>query len=411
MPRRPLLAVFLLCVSCPAVALRAAESDGPLFDAVWERVRTSFYDPGLHGVDWPEMRRIYRPLVLAAGTDSEVRALLLEMLAELNASHTTILDGPVYRSMMRELFDRPVETLGVVLEETLPGRLFLRAAYEGGPADVAGLKLGDRIVALDGVPILDSPALLDAGYDPALPGPRLFFLDAGLGEIELTVQRTADSASRESVVIRSARMNAVDAARNSVRVVERDGVRLGTLHIWFCSRGVSDVLREAVRGPLAECDALVLDVRGRGGYSNVVGEILDVFRGERGIVQRLQGRRSAPLWEKPLVVLTDDRSRSAKELLAYRVRHSGLGQLVGQRTEGAVLGAMFHALPDGSYLELAGVSVPIDGVVLEGRGVAPHHEVDLVLPYAGGTDTIFEKGCEIAAEQVSRLARGVSGPF
>ncbi len=404
---------LLIALTSLGGAAAAAEEDAALFDAVWETVAESFYDPALHGVDWPEMRRIYRPLVLEAEGDDQVRALLLEMLAELRASHTTILDESVHRAMMRELLDRPGPTFGTVLEETLPGRLFVRAAYEGGPAPAAGVVLGDRVVAIDGVPALESPALVDAGYDPGLPGPRLFFLDAaGHDVLRLTIQPTPDADDRRDVVLRSERMNAVDAARRSVRVVERDGVRIGTLHLWFCSRGVTDVLREAVRGPLADCDALVLDVRGRGGFADVVGEILDVFRGEGGIVRRLRGRgRRAPAWDKPLVVLTDDRSRSAKELFAYRVRASGLGRLVGQRTEGAVLGAMFHPLPDGSVLELAGLAVPIDGVVLEGEGVEPHHEVDFVVPYAGGVDTIFEKGCDVAVELVTGETRRATGSF
>ncbi|MFG0317580.1 MAG: S41 family peptidase [Planctomycetota bacterium JB042] len=391
----------------------AAEEDAALFDAVWETVAESFYDSGLHGVDWPALRRIYRPLVLEADGEDEVRALLLEMLAELRASHTTILDESVHRAMMRELLDRPGPTFGTVLEESLPGRLFVRATYEGGPASEVGLVLGDRVVTIDGVPALESPALVDAGYDPGLPGPRLFFLDAsGHDALRLTIQSTPDADDRRDVVVRTESMTAVDAARRSVRVVERDGVRVGTLHLWFCSRGVTDVLREAVRGPLADCDVLVLDVRGRGGFADVVGELLDVFRGEGGIVRRLRGRgRRPPEWDKPLVVLTDDRSRSAKELFAYRVRESGLGRLVGQRTEGAVLGAMFHRLPDGSVLELAGLAVPIDGVVLEGNGVPPHHEVDFVVPYAGGVDPIFEKGCEVAVELVAGERRRATGSF
>jgi len=406
---RRLMLALLLWV--PTGAAVGAERDAKLFDAVWDSVRESFYDPNLHGVDWDGMRDVYRPLVLEAPTDEQVRALLLEMLAELDASHVTILDGPVYRSMMRELWNRPTRTLGILLEESMAGRIFVRAMYEGGPCELAGMRMGDRIIEIDGVPVFDSPVLVDAGYDPALPGPRLFFLDSAPDRIELLMQRTPDAASRFSTALAPAQMNAVDAASNSVRIVERDGMKIGTLHVWFCSRGVAGVLEDAVRGPLADCDALVLDVRGRGGFSDVVVALLDVFRGESGFLSRMRGTRAKPLWTKPLVVLTDDRSRSAKELFAYRIRHSKLGKLVGQRTEGAVLGAMFHPLPDGSYLELAGVSVPIDGVSLEGNGVRPHHEVDFVVPYADGHDSIFEKGCEVAADAARRATTGVKGPF
>ena len=37
-----------------------------VFDRVWSEVRAQYYDPSLHGVDWNEARRTYRPVALAA---------------------------------------------------------------------------------------------------------------------------------------------------------------------------------------------------------------------------------------------------------------------------------------------------------------------------------------------------------
>ncbi|MFH0945165.1 MAG: S41 family peptidase [Planctomycetota bacterium] len=396
--------LILLFGTSLAVSGLAAEKDLKTFDAVWKTVQRSFYDRGLHGVDWDQAREVYRPLLKEAETDAEARELLLDMLALLNASHTTIVDGPVFRGMAAELVNRRTLTFGLLLEESLPGRYFVRALYEGGPAAAAGLRMGDRIVAVDGVPVEESPEIVDAGYDPALPGPKLFFLGSDSNRaLRLTVQPHPDVETRHTLLIRPVKMNAVDAAQDSVRVVEREGVKIGTLHIWFCSEGVSEVLRDAVTGELADCDALVLDIRGRGGYAHVVDEILDTFRERRSFWRKMRSEPGEPpLWDRPVVILIDERSRSAKEILAYRVRQTGAAILVGQRTEGAVLGAVFHALPDGSYLELAGVAVPEGGVSLEGVGVMPHHEVDLVVPYARGKDTIFEKGCDVAAQEVRR---------
>lgn len=385
----------------PAAAGAPAEADLATFDAVWSTIDRSFYDDDKHGVDWDEARAWYRPLVREADSGPAVRDLLQQMLAELKASHLTIVDGPVYQGMRNELLGRPSLTFGVQLEQTLPDRYFVRALYEGGPAEAAGLRLGDRVVAIDGVPIADSPRLVDAGYDPGLPGPGLYFVAVpDRGEIALEVQSHEDAATRRTLRVSPRSMSAVDAAANSVRVVESGGVRIGTLHLWYCSRGVADVLEEAVAGPLSDCDALVLDIRGRGGYSDVVTEILAVFRPQRRLLGRT--RAGAPPWSKPLVVLIDERSRSAKEILSYRIRRDGIGLLVGQRTEGAVLGAMFKALPDGSYLEYPGMAVPVGGVSLEGVGVAPDFEVDQALPYARGRDAIFEKGVQVAVDEVVR---------
>ncbi len=392
---------------------RATEADLKTFDAVWKTVQQHFYDRDLNGTDWDGVRETYRPLAAAAADPAEFRSILLEMLATLHASHTTILDGEVHRGMVAELNNHRTPTFGLLLEETQLGRWFVRSLYEGGPAARAGLRVGDRITALDGVPIAESPRLLDAGYDPALPGPRLGFVSTGEGVLRVEFQPLPQAESRQVVAVAPVEMNGVDAAKNSVRIVERDGKKIGTLHLWYCQRGAAAVLEDAVTGPLKDCDALVLDVRGRGGYADVVDSLVSVFTGRRGFMDRLTKNRTPPKWTKPLVVLIDGRSRSAKEIFADRVRRERLGTLVGERTEGAVLGAEFHELPDGSWLELAGVEVPSGGRSLEGKGVFPHVEVDFVVPYARGRDAIFEKGVEVAAAaaEARRHPKKLVGPF
>lgn len=410
---RATIGVILISMSVfgPAEVAEGADEDLETFEAVWRAVDRKFYDRDHHGVDWDGVRDRYRPRIVQAKSRGEAREVMDSMLSELGASHTAILDGAVYKGMMAELMNRRARTFGLLLEESMPRRLFVRSLYEGGPAERAGLKVGDRIVGIDGFPVKESEALVSAGYDPGLPGAPLYFLRADEA-LSLVVQSSPDAETRRVTTMSPTLMNAVDAARNSVRVVQAGSTRIGVMHIWFCSRGVPEAVREALSGPLAKCDALVLDIRGRGGYSDVVTQLLDLFRGSASMMQRFRGKRSKPMWEKPLVVLIDDRSRSAKEMFSEQVRNLKLGTLVGQRTEGAVLGAMFHPLPDGSYLELAGVAVPVRGKSLEGVGVEPDVDVDYVIPYCEGVDPILEKGLQVALKKVRSAVRArARGPF
>ena len=65
--------------------------------------------------------------------------------------------------------------------------------------------------------------------------------------------------------------NMVSASRKSVRVIAHAGRRVGVVHFWhFLAGEMATILREALAGPFADCDALVIDVRGRGG--NPVGK-------------------------------------------------------------------------------------------------------------------------------------------
>lgn len=402
--------------AAPGQVSQAGEADIAVFDRVWALVRDQFYDRELHGVDWEAMRAHYRPLYLASAEPSSSRAILQKLLAELGASHTSVLERPVYQSTMAELQNEPRPTFGVLLEESLPGRLFVRSMFEGGPAASAGCRIGDRVLRVNGVDPLRSPMIVDAGFDPALPGPRLFSIVARAAgsRVALTLQSDPAGEHVREVELVGEAMTGVDATRRGVRVVERDGIRVGVVHVWYCQLGVVEAVREALTGPLADCDALVLDLRGRGGMSDVAAKLLDLFRGK---TRRMIGpAREPPLWKKPVIALIDARTRSAKELMAYRLRKGRLATLVGERTEGAVLGAMFHPLPDGAYLEIATVAVPIDGESLEGVGVEPDIAVDFPVAYANDADPIFERGWNLAVDEVKtrrrhRVQVGAKGPL
>lgn len=176
----------------------------------------------------------------------------------------------------------------------------------------------------------------------------------------------------------------------SVEVVERDGVRVGVIRLYhFIHPRVVSILDEALAGPFADVDALVLDVRGRGGQPRIVTQILNRFSGRRA------------RWTKPVVCLIDGHSRSAKEAFAYGWRKREVGPLIGETTAGAVIACTFRQLSDGSVLclPIKDATSLTDGVVLEGRGVDPTERVDqLPLPYRGGRDAIREAGLRRAAE-------------
>src|SRR6476620_507782 len=57
------------------------------FDHVWNEVRREYYDPDLHGVDWEQARRDWRPPALAARDDRGLYRALRGMLDLLNDDH------------------------------------------------------------------------------------------------------------------------------------------------------------------------------------------------------------------------------------------------------------------------------------------------------------------------------------
>ncbi len=64
-----------------------------MFREAWRLERDYFYDPKMHGVDWPAMYEKYRPLSLRVTSRGELDDLLAQMVSELSALHTFVYGG------------------------------------------------------------------------------------------------------------------------------------------------------------------------------------------------------------------------------------------------------------------------------------------------------------------------------
>ncbi len=379
----------LLVALAPLAAQPAAPS---LVDEVAGYVEQHFYDrPKYHGCDWKAVRERYRGLEAACAGAPERFALVNRMLGELKASHCALILAEVYRDHLAPEFgDTKTLRCGFELARR-EQRHYIDRVYDGSAALAAGLRQGDEVVAIDGKPVVGHPDVLDAGNDPGLPGPPHFVVRVRDGApLALSVVQKPDGAP---VVVRFQPnpISLVEATRASVRVIDRQGWSIGHVHLWhFMSPRIDKILADALAGPLAGCDGYVVDLRGRGGRADVMQRSFDRLKD-------LTRRR-------PVVCLADEGSRSAKDVFAFNWKFEALGPLVGRRTAGAVIGARFFTLKDGTVLMLPVLNVTelTRGVVLEGKGVDP----DVLVPgdgrYAGGTDAILERGLEVVFGRLRR---------
>jgi C-terminal processing protease CtpA/Prc len=178
----------------------------------------------------------------------------------------------------------------------------------------------------------------------------------------------------------------------SWRVFEQDGRRLAYVHLWnLLSPELPRLVKDALGGGASYAEGLVIDLRGRGGQVGVMQSVLELLRSNR----------------RPLVLLIDRETRSAKEILAFRMR--GRAVLVGERTAGAVLPGECRQLSGGAM-----VMLPVDsrslnrltsGGALEGRGVDPDLPVTGAGPYSAGADPILEAGIRVVLEKLHDLPR------
>lgn len=386
---------FLLVVATLPLALAAAAAaeneEQTLFGNVVKALSERYYDEAFRRDVLPEFVNLYSERAALTASFEEHRELVHEFLSNIPASHLALISAESRERMMNELTGRPAPSFGFELIE-YDGKQYAFNVLEEGPAAKAGLRRGDRIITVNGVLVDDSPLLGWRTDDAFLPDPPVRSLHGGQGDrLALRIERTP--GEYVDLGIPCELYSAWEATQASVRVIERAGKRLGVIHYWLIQlRGPDTLLKETLEGEFASCDALVLDLRGRGGSGTMVALMLDV----------LEGKTSA--WNKPVVALINGHSRSAKEAIAYEFRRRDLGLLVGEHTAGAVIPASMTDVGFGMHLMFPTFTLPKFTDALEFKGVEPDVFVAEVGPYSAGADPILEAGLDEAV----RLADSAS---
>lgn len=348
----------------PVPALRErARMNQRVFDQVWGEVRSQYYDPHLHGVDWNAARRTYRPRAVAAANDRDLYGVLDEMLGLLDDDHAGAAPPAVARRQDR-LRERRA-AVGVTLrpDPDHSGDYTIESVRRGSPAEAAGVVEGWRLHTGEG---LWSPEQ-DVVEGRSI---RLNFVD------EDGRPRPLDLTP---VIMEPQPAFVADRSRPGVVVLRIDGFEAG-LGRWM-GQELADLSPET---------DVVIDLRGNpGGRLMEADAVLSCFlprdqvwatrtpRSGRQIVMRTGGgcgELEAPV-PNPVAVLVDSDSRSAAELTPAALQEAGRAVVIGERTAGAVLVSQETRLPDGGRLTLSRADfVTSGGVRLEKRGVTPDHE-------------------------------------
>jgi carboxyl-terminal processing protease len=373
----------------PAAATEAEASSPPerarlnqrVFDHVWNEVRREYYDPGLHGVDWEQARRTWRPLALAARDDRSLYRALRGMLDLLDDDHAGVSPPAVARRQDR-LRERRA-AIGVTLrpDPSNENGYLIDRVREDSPAAEAGIVAGWRL-------LIDRDATWSPERDVVEGRPVSLTLIDGAGAARALVVHPRVLEPRPAFT--------ADRSREGVVVLTIEGFEQG-LGRWIGEQ-LADVTPET---------DVILDLRGNpGGRLLEADAVLSCFlpaarpwatrtpRNGRRILMKTGGGCGA--LDGPVVndvaVLVDEQSRSAAELTPAALQEARRALVVGAPTAGAVLISQETRLPDGGRLTLSRADfVTSGGVRLEKRGVTPDILAAAPGPDApGGRDPALE---------------------
>ena len=219
---------------------------------------------------------------------------------------------------------------GVGIEVTLDNsKVKITKVFADTPAKKAGIKVGDYITKVNG----------ESVEGKSLSDEVSLIKTAKNKEVEITITR--DNQEKTMKVTRTT----VDMPYTSSKVYEENGKKIGYLKIEMFSNNITKQVKKELESlKKKNIDKLVIDVRDNpGGYLTQVTEILSLFMTKKDVIYQLQtknnnekvyGTSSKATYSYPVVVLINENSASASEILASAFKETYNAEIVGVNSYG-----------------------------------------------------------------------------
>jgi carboxyl-terminal processing protease len=312
---------------------------------------------------------IHRNYVDAADLDDRELAYgAIDGLADAvgDTGHTEFMT-PEDRAAQTSALSGSYVGIGAQVDVTADGLPLIVGVFRGSPADGVGLHAGDVVLEVDGRPTRDED------IDKVISWIRG---EAGT-DVVLLVRAGEDAPER------TLRITRADVTIEPVSWTLVPGTTTALLRLEQFSSGATPKLRDAITQlKAAGAERIILDLRGNpGGYVNEAVAIASEFLASGNVfISRNASGTETPnpvtpggqATDLPLVVLVDQGTASAAEIVAGAIQDAGRGQVVGETSfgTGTVLGEF--ALSDGSALRIGTVEwLTPKGRVIWHEGIAP----------------------------------------
>ncbi len=374
----------------------------------WRINRDYFYDPGMHGADWPAMWERYSAFLPDLAVRSDLNRLIQWMCSELSVGHHFVFGGDTLVDVDRV----PGGLLGANYEVD-HGHYQFAKVFGGlnwnpdlrSPLTEPGVsvKVGEYLLQVEGRDLLASENLYSRFENTA-------------GKIvEITVGPHPDDRDARTVRVtpianEGALRNRDWVEGNLQRVSEATGGRVAYVYVPNTA-GLGHTYFKRYFYPQAQREAIIVDERYNGGGS-VADYYIDLLR--RPFISYWATRYGKDL-ESPIsaihgpkVMLIDETAGSGGDLLPWMFRKLELGTLIGKRTWGGLVGILgFPILMDGGFVTAPNIAIwTEEGWVVENVGVPPDIEVEqLPSELMQGKDPQLERAIEVALQQLEANPR------
>jgi len=316
-----------------------------VIDHVWQIVYRDFLDSSgnFERSNWITLRKEF--LAKKYSDNNEAYDAIRDMLSNLNDPYTRFLDPKEFNQMR---IDTSGELTGVgiqIVKDKESDSLIIISPIEGTPAYDAGIKARDKILSIDnvstkGLNIEDAVKLIRGRRGT---------------KVKLEILRNGNSfyksLLRERIEIKS-----VTSKINQTK----DGLLIGYVRLKQFNANASKEMKDTLKDlEIKKVSGYVLDLRSNPG--GLLESSIDISRQfiDKGIIvstlskdglKEIKRANGKVLTKKPLIVLVNEGSASASEIVSGAIRDNNRGKLVGEKTFGKGLVQSMRTLVDGSGL-------------------------------------------------------------
>ena len=376
------------------------------FNEAWRINRDYFYDPGMHGADWPAMKKKYEPFLSDLSCRSDLNRLIQWMCSELVVGHHRLAG-------QGDQLGNPDRVGGGLLGVDYAinnNRYQFKKIYGGlnwnpelrSPLTEPGInaKEGEYLLAVNGKEVTAPTNVysyfentdgkiveLTIGPNPSLTGSRVVKVVPVGSEYSLR--------NRDWV---EGNLKKVTAATNGQVAYVYVPNTAGLGHTYF----------KRYFYPQANRNAIIVDERFNGGgqlADYYIDILLRPYQAHWNFRYGKDLKSPSASIQGPKVMITDETAGSGGDMLPWMFRKFKVGTIVGKRTWGGLVGVLgFPEFIDGASVTAPNVGIwTEDGFIVENVGVAPDIEVEQTpKDVIEGHDPQLEKAIEVALDELKK---------
>jgi len=335
-----------------------------LYNEAWNVIKNNYYMQDLNSQDFYKWKKRYRNKIK---TSEDANLAIATMIASLNDSYSKFMTSEEYKdqnlSMNSKLYG-----IGINIA-SISGKIYIVNVLKNAPADNQEVRAGDIILKINndnvaGQSMYHCAQLIKGDKDAVLE----LVLLRGNEVLNKTIKR-------EEIKIKTVEYKKISNDIGYIRVLSFIGF---------------DTAKEFVvaLNKLKETKALILDLRSNsGGLFQNATVIANLFLKKGTIVQVVarhnkkniySASEDGCIYKNPLVVLIDENTASASEILASALQDNNRAILIGTKTFGKGLVQKVFPLPNqtGMNLTIARYLTP-KGVDINKKGIEPDYIVTI----------------------------------